>query len=158
MPPDIQRGVYVLHFTCHFCGAFYHAAQLLHAVGIRRRIRCHETLTCFHIIIFPCALSCTHSRKPLTRKQPESLPVASLLRQESCDRDFRPSPAARGSPRCSPLLLSSGCSLPRACRYILPSCTTGNPCTRCVLNHDERYFWPYSYRKPETGVSSQLCK
>lgn len=56
------------------------------------------------------------------KTQPESLPVASLLRQESCDRDFRPSPAARGSPRCSPLLLSSGCSLPRACQYILPSC------------------------------------
>lgn len=69
MPPDIRRGTCVLQVACHFCADFYRAAQLLHAVGIRQRIRCHETLTSFHIIIFPWALFLNaRSRKPLTRK------------------------------------------------------------------------------------------
>lgn len=113
MPPDIQRGMYVLHFTCHFCGAFYHAAQLLHAVGIRRRIRCHETLTCFHIIIFPCALSCTHSRKPLTRKHNLKVclwPACSAKKVVTVTSDL---PRLPGAPRAA----APCCSAPDArCR------------------------------------------
>lgn len=61
-------------------------------------------ITCFHIIILPCALFYTHSRKPLVRKtQPAPLPVASPLHQESCHRDFSPSPHL---PWCSPKLPS----------------------------------------------------
>lgn len=151
MPPDIQRGMYVEQFTCRFCAAFYHAAQLLHAVGIRQRIRCHETLTCLHIIIFPEALFYTHSRTPLSRKHSLQLclwPACStkkVMTVTSVLHPLRPLPA--------PLRIS----LWRPCQYTLPSCRTGNSCTHSVLSHDERYFWPYNYRKPETDVSSQLC-
>lgn len=112
-------------------------------------------ITCFHIIIFPCALFYTYSRKPFIRKtQPAPLPVASPLHQESCDHDFSSSPHL---PWCSPKLQSLHARQQRGCDCILSWCRSGDSCTHYARNHDERYFWPYNCRKNETGVSLRLC-
>lgn len=94
-------------------------------------------ITSIHIIILPCALFYTHSRKPLIRKtQPAALPVASLLHQESCDQDFTPS--HRFLPPVSPPASIPARSRQRGCDHILPSCRSGIPALtmHCIMMKD----------------------
>lgn len=111
MPPDIQRGMCLLQFTCHFCRSFHRMDPVTPCCGdsAAMKLLC---VTCFHIIILPCALFYTHSRKPLIRKtQPAPLPVASPLHRESCDHDFSSSPLPSWfSPELPSLRCSSLCA------------------------------------------------